>query len=374
MQFPSCSYESLGYLNPENNAKFPVHIKKKEDIGIPDVVKDFVLPFLPAKSLCRFKTISKEWHAWINNPFLAHKQATHFKHISGLFCQFPGESPSFISLSPKAYGVPSPSLSFLPEPVEFRATCNGLICCQGRPGDNAYYYICNPVTKEWRRLPKPSLYHGPETAIALAFEPSTLNFVAHYELICAVTVPDRAALLFEVYSSRSNSWRHCDTVCCEPDALVPNGDGFYMKGFVYWETQSSAVLAFCVKDEEYGIFRLPPSSGPTGSLAGMHGELCYLLPGKQDDAYTIEVYGNLDMSLKCIIPLNPQVVGDMNELCRALSFVNDDTLILVCGTEMIAYHVRAQKVEWLSNARTDGFARYFPYVNSLVPVAHSVVI
>ncbi|KAK5775125.1 hypothetical protein PVK06_042994 [Gossypium arboreum] len=40
--------------------------------------------------------------------------------------------PAFMSLDPRAYGVPDPSLTFLPEPVDVRTSYNGLLCCQGR--------------------------------------------------------------------------------------------------------------------------------------------------------------------------------------------------------------------------------------------------
>ncbi|KAJ6919435.1 hypothetical protein NC651_013406 [Populus alba x Populus x berolinensis] len=361
---PSCSYKSSSYRSSENCVKFPDHIKQKEDMEIQDVVRQYALCFLPAKSLCRFKTVSKEWLRWINSPFFVHTQTNHFRHISGLFCQFPGESPSFMSLNPVAYGVPDPTLCFLPEPVDVRTSCNGLLGCQSRLGDNAYY-ICNPVTEGWRMVPKPNLYHGPETAIALAFEPDILNFEAQYELICAVTLPDRAALQFEIYSSRTNSWRVSNAVCLELDALPLNGDGFYTRGFVYWETESGAILVFDLKEEVYGIVSLPPSRKPTGALTVMRGELCYLLPHREDDAWSIEVYGNMDMSLQRIIPLHSEFLGHLVDgECRALAFVNDDTLIIALGTKVIAYHARAHRMEGVSDARTDGFVKYFPYVNS----------
>ncbi|KAJ6413124.1 hypothetical protein OIU84_006017 [Salix udensis] len=364
---PSYSDKPGSYKSSENCDKFPDHTKSKEDMEILEVVRQYALCFLPAKSLCRFKTVSKEWLKWINCPFFSHTQTNNFRHVSGFFCQFPGESPSFMSLNPLAYGVSNPTLCFLPEPVDARTSCNGLLGCLG---DNAYY-ICNPVTEDWRTVPRPNLYHGPDTAIALAFEPRTLNFAAPYELVCAVTLPDREALQFEIYSSRTNSWRVCNDVCLDMNTLPLSGDGFYTRGFVYWETESGAVLVFDLKEEVQGIVSLPPSSKPTGALTDMRGELRYLLPHKQEDAWSIEVYGNMDMSLQCIIALRSEVLGHLvDEECRVLAFVDDDTLVITLGTEVIAYHVRAHRMERVSDARTDGFVRYFPYVNSFAPVGH----
>ncbi|EEF40851.1 conserved hypothetical protein [Ricinus communis] len=282
--YPSYWYNSIPPRvvdpSPEDIAKSADNIKMQRGVGIGDIVKEHALPFLSAKSLCKFRTVSKQWDQWIISPFFAHKQTVHYKNVSGLFRQLPGRCPSFISFDQAAFGIPSNSLSFLPEPVDIRSSCNGLVCCQGCDEDQAYY-ICNPATKDWRKLPSPKLYHGPGTAIVLAFEPSLFNFSANYELICAVNWSDLPALHFEIYSSRTGSWKISETVCCEVDALALNGDGFYMRGIAYWETQSGSVLAFNINYEYFGIFSLPPRSGPTGALTEMHGGLCYLLPQEE---------------------------------------------------------------------------------------------
>ena len=336
-----------------------------------DVVRKHVLPFLPAKSLCRFRTVSREWDQWISNPFFAHRQTTYFKNISGLFYQVPGLNPSFISFNQDAYGIPDPSLKFLPEPVKIRSSCNGLLCCQS-VGDNVYY-ICNPVTKEWTMLPKPNLYHGAEAAIVLVFEPQPLNFNESYELVCAVSFPDHPVVYFEMYSSRSSSWRLCDTICYELDSLELHNGGYYMKGVVYWESSSGVILAFDLKNEQYGILPLPLTGGQYGALTMMHGELCYILPCYQDDGCTIYIHGNMDMSLKSVINLTCDDVGSIFGVCRALPSTKDDILILALGRKVITYHVREQKVELICTLAGGECTSYLPYVNSLVSVRHPLV-
>jgi hypothetical protein len=77
----------------------------------------------------------------------------------------------------------------------------------------------------------------------------------------------------------------------------------------------------------------------------------------------------MDMSLRRVIRLHSEVLGHLVDgQCRALAFVNDDTMIIALGMKVIAYHVRAHKMERVSDARTDGFVKYLPYVNSLAPV------
>ncbi|GFS38844.1 hypothetical protein Acr_00g0059770 [Actinidia rufa] len=209
LRYPIFAYQKE-YANP---FEFPTHIKRKEEMKIKDVVKDNVLPFLPAKSLVQFKAVSKDWDRWISSPFLAHKQSCVCHNVSGFFCQFGISPPTFITLNRRAYGVPSHSLDFLPEPVVIRSSCNGLLLCQGYGVANVYY-LGNPVNKEWSELPKPNYYHQAEPALVLAFEPLELNFSAHFEI--------------------ERSWR-CSTTSC-----VELGDselkrGYYINGMAYWE-------------------------------------------------------------------------------------------------------------------------------------------
>ncbi|KAJ0097566.1 hypothetical protein Patl1_28910 [Pistacia atlantica] len=323
------------------------YLEPKDCPPLEEVIKQHALPFLPAKSLCRFRAVSKEWNRWISSPFLAHMQTTHFKDISGLLCQSPHSDTSFISFNRDAYSIPSPSLEFLPECVCIRATCNGLVCCQSR-NDESVYYMCNPVTEDWEVLPEPNLCHTPETAIALAFDPT----------FCFLRFTQRAQTLGGLLIQYA----------VEPVALNLSRNGFYMKNVVYWKTLTGPVLAFDSKNELYGILPLLSSIESHGALMQMYGELCYILPQIQDGKCMLNVYGNMAMSLKCVIPLKSEVVGETVSDCRVLTCVNDDMLIILLPRRVIGYHVREQKVELLSEERTEDFETFLPYINSLVAV------
>ncbi|KAG4175430.1 hypothetical protein ERO13_A11G185000v2 [Gossypium hirsutum] len=371
-------FYELPILSPKAKAKIPVDYNKalkyvdRKEAGLEDVLRDHALHLLPAKTLFRFKTVSRRWDQWISSPLFAHRQTTYFKNVSGLFCQVADHSPSFISFSQDAYGMPDPSLSFLPEPVKVRSSCNGLVCCQGIEEDT--YYICSPVTKEWKKLPRPNLYHGAKAAVVLAFEPYLLNFNESYELVCAVTFSDYPVVYFEIYSSRSSSWRVSDTICYELDGSGLHDGGYYMKGVVHWESSSGVILAFGLRDEQYGFLSLPANDEGygNGALAMKHGELCYIQPRYQDNVCTINIHGNMDMSLKSVINL-PYDAGSTFGVCRALGFINGDILILGLGTMVISYRVKEQKVELISQHEAGACTRYIPYVNSLVSVRHPLI-
>lgn len=364
MQFPG----DAGISNP----------KHKKVITIEDVVMEHVLPFLPAKTLCRFKAVCKKWHRWINSPFFAHRQSCYFKNTSGFFYQHPNGYPLFfISMNPHAYGVASPFLSFLPEPVTIRTSCNGLICCQSYSGDD-YYYICNPVNQQWQALPKSNLYHGPGSALVLAYEPSIFNFAANYELICAIPSIDEPVVRFEIFSSRSRTWRVVDTICADLNGTELCGDGFYMNGLAYWETLCGEVLAFDMRYELHSVFPLPANWGPGGILTFSHGELCYVLPHRQEkDECMIEVYGGMDMSLKHEISfhlhggkLMEEYDETEEESFLALPCLSDHIFAVAVGRKLVTYDVRTHKVRPLNVEIVDGGGRFVAYVNSLVHVRH----
>lgn len=351
--------------------------KHKGEMTIQDVVKEHILPFLPAKTLCRFRLVCKEWNQWIRHPFLVHRQSYCFRDVSGLFCQATNQSPSFISLNPSAYGVPSPTLSFLPKNFTIRAASNGLLCCQGLLDDNDYY-ICNPATKEWKKLPKSKYYHGPSSVVALDFQPSMLNFNANFELVCAVPLTDSPVLYFEIYSSRSNSWRVSETECWEPVALALKGDGFFLGGVAFWETYLGALLAFDLNDEEYGVLQTPPSHGSSqGVLTEMHGELCYIFPHKEGDELIIDIYGGWNMTLKHKISLDLEVPGHITSKLQPLPCVNGDVLMVLIGTTLCACNLKEGKLKMMriSNVSASGAEslKWLPYVNSLVPVGGQFV-
>ncbi|KAM3290409.1 hypothetical protein P3S67_018698 [Capsicum chacoense] len=149
----------------------PADYIRREDLKIKDVAKKHVLPLLPAKSLVKFRAVSNEWNHWIVSPLLSYQQSTSFQKLSGYFYQtldgIYQSHPKFLSLDCYSTGVPSPSLRFLPERVKVLSSSSGLLLCQGQEN----YYVCNPVTKDWKTIPPHQYYHGSDPPVVLAFDP-----------------------------------------------------------------------------------------------------------------------------------------------------------------------------------------------------------
>nr|GMD55430.1 F-box protein At5g49610-like isoform X2 [Ipomoea batatas] len=229
-----------GNLLTASNSKLYMDLK--------DIIREQALPFLPAKSLFRFLAVCRDWKHQISAPFFHHNQSLCFRGTSGLFCQTPENAPVFIPIHPKSCGVPDPSLSFMPEPVVIRASSNGLLCCQGRDEDR-YYYLCNPVTKQFKKLPKPTACHGSEPALVVIFEPSLLNFVPEYKLICAFQSADfDDATEFEIYTSKNNTWNVSGELCFGAKKVSPRS-GVHVNGVVFWTLASGGILCFDLRKD-----------------------------------------------------------------------------------------------------------------------------
>lgn len=347
----------------------------RKEITIADIVKEHALPLLPAKTLCMMREVCKEWNAWILNPFLAYKQALCFRKFSGLICQSPFDDSSFlISVEPSTCGIPDPNLSFISRYSEkiIKSTCNGLMCYHDCAEQDSLYYICNPVTMQQHSLPVPNYFHWPGTVAVLAFEPSTFNFNSNYELVCAIPTEmddnDAVYIVFEIFSSRSRSWRVCENICTDFIGPVLTGKGFYSHCVVYWETKGGYLVALDLRTEEYGIIQLPEGSGCQCALAEIGGEICYLMPDK--DTNRIAIFGGMKMNLKCMIELHLGYSFEHFETCKVLGLVdNGQVLILLLKDMVIMYHTVEMTYQTLKHFREVEDAQhlnFFPYVNSLV--------
>nr|XP_043632876.1 uncharacterized protein LOC122604047 [Erigeron canadensis] len=350
--------------------EFPAHLMLKQDIR--DVAKNHITRYLPAKSLARSRLVCKEWNRWISSPFFAHLQSQYFRKTSGFFQD---DCPiRFISSSNPAYGVPHPSLSFFPVEVTIRSSCNGLLLCQAVYGDKAYY-VCNPATKQWTRLPDSSYYHGEEPRIVLAFEPSSLNFGPCYQVLCAFSLPDPLQgpiVYFDMYDSVTQSWKVSDMVCVDLDQSDVKGGGIFVDGIVYWETLGCELLAFDLKNEIYGVQKLPFVGG--GGLVKIFGEICYVNAHYHHPMRSciLDVYGGSVMSLRKTMYIKVSL-GDIEDgellNCSVVPNSSDDAVVGVIvensGGRKYLYVHRVKDQRTQGPCFLLGSKNLFAYVNSL---------
>ncbi|XP_047312114.1 F-box protein At5g49610-like [Impatiens glandulifera] len=379
-----CPFETNICLQEPDNLSCPYEVDEKNR-ELKDIVKFEVLPLLPAKLLLKFRSVSKDWDRWISSPFLAHQQSYLHRDLSGFFRQSGQDeddnptSITFIAFDDKSScsGIPKP-LEFLPESISLITSNHGLLLCRGNGWENeGAYYVCNPLTKQYRELPKSNYLHCQESAI-LVFEPSVLNFAAEYQVVAAHSMMDQPFVLFEIYSSKDNTWRCSETICLELEENVEFVECFYMKGHVYWQTTSRSILAFDLKTEHCGVMSLPMAVGlKKGVLTELQGEFSYVQieSRRSSDAIVINIYQGWDFgvmkTLKLPIARNAMTAGiiDRDDCCRLLQSVEGEILILLCEDRVYGYHLKEKEIVLMNkNVGNKWEAKYLTYVNSLVTV------
>jgi len=126
-----------------------------------------ILSRLPAKSICRFKCVSRHWYGLITHPERRKKIP---QTLSGFF------HPSYrlkldnedLKVLPGFVGImESEELPFLDSSLPFvtgyrsiipKVCSNGLLFClcwKVAPRDEADFVVCNPATEKWVVLPEP---------------------------------------------------------------------------------------------------------------------------------------------------------------------------------------------------------------------------
>ncbi|EHA8588926.1 putative F-box protein [Cocos nucifera] len=207
-----------------------------------DIIRDRALPYLPAASVVRFRSVSVSWSQVISSPIFALTQSRCHRSISGIFSSV-ASRPSFAPFDPIAHALPDPSLSFLPHPtIIVRSSSNGLLCCF-EPFHRPSYFVCNPVTAAWAEIPAPPIHPGSDPALALIFEPSAYNLDSHYAIVIAFQIAHVVGVYgFQTFSSATGAW----WVSAEVRAVegVIAGSGVSVGGAAYWRTTMQTVVGY----------------------------------------------------------------------------------------------------------------------------------
>ncbi|KAI6685140.1 hypothetical protein NL676_031053 [Syzygium grande] len=169
-----------------------------------------------------------------------------------------GAVPTFICVD-SSRGVSDFSLGFLNDRVKVRASCNGLLCCSSIP-DKGVHYVCNPVTREFRLLPRRervmNRFHpdGEATLVGLACDLSAQTFsvvLAGYHRTFGHR-PDGTFICF-VYDSELNRWRRIVSFQEDHFTHMSRNQVVFVNGALHWLTGSSSYIL--VLDLHYDIWR-----------------------------------------------------------------------------------------------------------------------
>ncbi|KAK1612652.1 hypothetical protein QYE76_036325 [Lolium multiflorum] len=191
-----------------------------------------ILSRMSAKSLCRFKCVSKRWLSLIDHP----DHRTNLPQtMVGFFYRCTSKDRTRFQFTSVMRGSCRPpintSLTFLPNHrrVILLDASNGLLLClwfTSSQGTESRYVVCNPATAKWVALPDPDHACDQDT-VHLGFDPAVSSHFYVFALLekdygewnpylCGV----------EVYSSQTGRWLHKedewnDTQLCSGFSFKP---------------------------------------------------------------------------------------------------------------------------------------------------------
>ncbi|CAN8255654.1 unnamed protein product [Cochlearia groenlandica] len=183
----------------------------------PDEVILQILARLPLKSLFRFKSVCKTWHILTSDRYftaLFNEISARDQMLVAEVSDSSDSKPNLICVD-NLRGVSELSLDFIRDRVRIRASCNGLLCCCSIP-EKGVYYVCNPFTREFKRLPKSRertvtrFYpDGEATLVGLACDLAKEKYyvaMAGYHRSFGQR-PDGSSFVCLVFDSETNKWR-----------------------------------------------------------------------------------------------------------------------------------------------------------------------
>ncbi|KAI3815231.1 hypothetical protein L1987_14892 [Smallanthus sonchifolius] len=175
----------------------------------PEITLFQILPRLPAKSVIRFKSVSKQWHAFLTTPMfknlhLQHINKDNHQNPNKLLLSTTTEPYKFYTIdceAPKDGLTTCPSLPFETKrkQIEVLTSFHGLVCVGMKDTFHNEYsdlILWNPLTREYRTLSKGNHHKiRPGRAFSLYYTSSDDD----YKLV-------HVTHDVYIYSLRSDSW------------------------------------------------------------------------------------------------------------------------------------------------------------------------
>lgn len=378
-----------------------------------------VLSRLPTKTLLQLKCVSKEWQLLLSDRSFIKVQITRTDElISGFFfqerlqwCDTDIKSISYIPVNMELGAeVHRRVLGFLPESVVVLSSTNGLLCCRScLPCPCPILYVCNPTNKEWVSLEFPTPDIGKSVALAFDTFRDPIDVSTNFKLVrvCQTVTKnnnnsgseseteEECVFSFDIYSSRTGSWRRSNEICKCTHNLFKN-KGIFAEGMLYWLTDGDQVVMFDPEKEFSLLLNIPlPASHfsciPEMCIGESEGKLHYVLVSE----FGLQVWALKDWlvhqwELKCSIALDKleeensellynvqervtdRVAIDMVPWIDPLAF-KDGLVLMRVSTDIFSFHFETRKLRKLAKLSMVGQNSMFapivlPYVMGLVPL------
>ncbi|OVA13571.1 F-box domain [Macleaya cordata] len=320
----------------------------------PEEVVLQILARLPIKSLFRCKSVCKLWNGLPSN-----------KYFIQLYNEISSKNPMILVEVIKSFyvkssyicvdrlrGVSEFSLDFLKDRVKVRASCNGLLCCASIPSKGVYY-VCNPMTREFKLLPRtrerPMTRFHPDdeaTLVGLAVDLSTQKYnvvlAGFYRPFGRRPLDSFICLVFD---SETNTWKRSITSLTEEFTHMNRNQVVFVSGCLHWLTYSCLyILVLNLENEVWSKILLPKEvvdgSGNRIHLLKLDGLLSVIQISEAwmtiwalKDYKSEEWYVLDKVSLRCIKGLVPSVFPISQ---------TSEYMLLATQKQILVYHRRSR--------------------------------
>ncbi|XP_039140413.1 F-box protein CPR1 [Dioscorea cayenensis subsp. rotundata] len=189
-----------------------------------------ILQWLPAKTLCKLKTVSKTFLKLISDPFIQTLHANHVKTGISIINITRSTTFEIIPIDHDVFSIPTESLLFLTKySRKIMATLRGLIVFKSSLND---FRVLNPFTKNFSII-------SPPPGMLMHYMVLGLRSIndKDYEMICAINKISKSsgnpALEFWRYLSGDMSWEYLAEVDSIVRCIVLHL-AVFLSGFVFW--------------------------------------------------------------------------------------------------------------------------------------------
>lgn len=265
-------------VSPSCPSPNPIALEGSIWKNLPEELIDGVLARLPPVCLFRLRGVCRRWHSVLNEPWFLN-----------LLSELPAHGPCFLMAQKSGetwqsavYSYPmdawhSLPLTFIPSKTHsLIASAGGLLCFSGLQGRHDELFVCNPFSKECKRLP--DMHYSRQLGFVNMFVDRKAR---RYRIItvgdCSYAASNRV-MPTEVYDSKFDSWAVYESI---PVGNLHSLKSIFCNGRLYCLTLSPCgLVAF---DNDRGIWesvcvRMPRSLLDAFLVAGDSG--CLLLVGR----------------------------------------------------------------------------------------------
>lgn len=216
-----------------------------------EIIDNGILPRLPAKSLSRFKCVSKKWLALISSPEFIHQHLTYAANSTSNHLLILTKSDHNLYLfnidMPETPAFKLPSFGIDPLVV---GSCNGLLCIQSyRP---YCLVVLNPSTGSYKEIPTllpPRRYSALNFGFGYDFRNDDYKVVRIVDRSPSMGfLSHRVDRIVHVYSLNSNSWEVIEWIPpqdsmggCQNGALINN----HLLHWKFWSLQEGKYRIRC---------------------------------------------------------------------------------------------------------------------------------